>query len=184
MQDGGVSTGAREKCHSGRQERDPRGGTRRQGGHLARHDNPSGRYGWRRQWGSRHSNGCAGRAFMPSRLQGSRCPQQVWLLRAARGNGRGHLGGLPTRHGRHAAQLPLPEEFRIIGRQLRPLQRDVQYRTGRRRRTSTLPGSRGKARLQNASGRIEGLLLLDLRQAVGIEQPVSRQRQSGPSGWP
>lgn len=42
------------------------------------------------------------------------------------GHARGDFHALPTRNGRHATQrLPLPEEFRIIGRQLRSLQRDL-----------------------------------------------------------
>ncbi len=90
--------------------------------------------------------------------------------------------GLPTWHGRHATQLPLPEEFGIVGRQLRALHRvGVQQRTSLRRPPASLPGRRGEALLHNAPGRLEGLLLRDLRQILGSELSVSR-RGSPPAG--
>ena len=84
---------------------------------------------------------------------------------AARRDASDRQDGLPKRHGRHAAQLPLPGEFGIVGRQLRPLHRvGVQQRTRGRRPAPSLPGRRGEALLHHAPGRIEGLLLRDLRQ--------------------
>jgi hypothetical protein len=90
-----------------------------------------------------------------------------WLLRAARRAVRSNQRRLRARDGWHAAKLPLPEGFRAVGRQLRSLHRDLQQWARRGLHASALRGSRRKARLQDASRRIEGLLLFDLRQVVG-----------------
>ena len=92
-------------------------------------------------------------------------------------------GGLPTRNGRHAAQLPMPEELGIAGRQLRALHRvGVQQRARLGRHAASLPERRGESLLHHAPGRLEGLLLRDLRQILG--EAASGQRRCGPSGWP
>ena len=71
--------------------------------------------------------------------------------------------GLPRRHGRHPAQLPLPAELGTAGRQLCPLHRvDMQQWVSFRCPPASLPGRRGKALLQTARRRIEGLLLRHL----------------------
>ena len=96
--------------------------------------------------------------------------------------GEPRCGRLPTRHGRHAAQLPVPEELGIARRQLRALHRlGVQQRARLGRHAASLPRRRGEAVLHHAPGRLEGLLLRDLRQVLG---GASRQRRCGPSGWP
>src|SRR5215813_2481188 len=125
---------------------------------------------------------------MPSRLPRPRRPGQVWLLRAPGGNGRGGFDGLPAWHGWNATQLPLPDELRIVGRQLRALHRDVSQRARGGRKSSSLPRCRGKACLQDAPGRVEGLLLLDLRQDVDQAVPptvalrsILAQPTQGPS---
>ena len=74
--------------------------------------------------------------------------------------------GVRARNGRHAAWLSLPKELGVVGRQLRPLHRYLQQWPRRRLHPATLRGNRRKARLQNASGRLEGLLLPDLRHAI------------------
>jgi len=117
--------------------------------------------------GKKAGDGQPRRARVPSGLQGPRRPRTPWLLRAAGWNGRGNFDGLPARHGRHPAQLPLPEELRIAGRQLRALHRhDVSERIAGEREPKSLPGPRSEALLQDAAGWAEGLLLPDLRQDV------------------
>ncbi len=84
--------------------------------------------------------------------------------------------GLPTRHGRHATQLPVPEELGIIGRQLRALHRvGMQQRASLRRPPPSLRGGGREAVLHNEAGWIEGLLLFDLRQILSSELSVSRR---------
>ena len=72
----------REERPSGRETKPRRGAARLDGWHLAEHDTPSGRCEWP------GPGGCsARRAFMPSRLQGSRRPERIrWVLRAAGGS--------------------------------------------------------------------------------------------------
>src|SRR5215472_11982745 len=96
--------------------------------------------------------------------------------------------GLPAWHGRNAPQLPLPDELRIVGRELRALHRDVSQRARGGRKSSSLSRCRGKACLQDAPGRTEGLLLLDLRQDVDQTAPptvalrsILAQPTQGPS---
>src|SRR5581483_8774054 len=116
----------------------------------------------------------ARRAFLPARLYGARDARQIRLLPAAGRDGGGDLWRLRARHGRHAAEVPLPGELRAPWRPLRPLHRDhVSERAAGERKPRALPGRRGQALLQDAPGWAERLLLPDLRQALEPAQEAA-----------
>ena len=100
--------------------------------------------------------------------------------RSRHGGGNARCDRLPARNGRYAAQLPMPEELGAARRQLRALHRfRVQQWLGPGRPAPSLPRRRGEALLQNASGRLQGLLLRDVRQVLGVAlrpRPLCRAR--------